>query len=429
MPSLIDKILNKGSKLQPKSSPQPTSQQYQAAILEKQRRDLGYSQGTSDYVTGLQNGTATMNDPEILAKVLSGPAPKGTEEEDPLLALLASLGGGGGGGGGYNLGGELDAIAQAYQIRLDELNRQKDAGSTEITAARTAADTGIKARQADNQAESGKINQSVMDSYAAALQRSQNEAASLATELQRQGVDPSRLAPGTTQAQSYLTQTRDAQSALQQRMAQTANDSMTARNQNMDLIAQGAQGQLTNNYAAIKMQMDLQRQQQEAAAQAAAAAAAARSGGSSDPFTQAMNQLKLQDLYQKVNGIDPAGEKADPKGYLAVNGEYDTRLLSGGSMASKAALAAATAGGNVHSTLNSLLSSKDALGNEVLNDGVYDSAVGLLARSKGSQQNMAQYGESPQYQQFSSARDLLAKARSARTGANKAVKSLTFRNR
>lgn len=403
----------------PSMPPLPTAEQYQKAVLAKQRRDLGYTEDTDAYVTSLQNGTGSMIAPTGMAP--QAPAPE--EELDPfsqfMMSLAQSRGGGGGGGGGYNLGAEMQAIADAYNARLGEADRQRGAGETEITAARTAADEGIKKRQADNQAENATINKSVMDSYAQALARSQQESATLAAELQRQGIDPSKLAPGTTQASSYLTQARDAQSALQQRMGQVAGDSMAARNANMDLIALGARGNLANSYAQVKMQLDLERAQQEAAARAAAAAAAARGGGggSVDPLTQMKKELEVQKLYNEVNGLGPVSQ-AD---FMKQNGKYALGALAPGTVEYTAA-AAANQGGNADSVLNNLLTSRmdngDGSFSNQLNKSAYASSYAALQRASQAQRDVAQAGWSP----------LIAQQRGYSRAKN-AISKLNFRSR
>lgn len=353
------------------------------------------------------------------------------EQQDPFQAFLDQFdgGGGGAGGGGSNLGGELSAIAQAYQTQLDELNRQRDAGSTEITASRTAADQAITKRQADNTQQSTEINNSIMGNYSAALERQSKEAAALAAELQRFGVDPSKIAPGTTQSASYVSQARDAQSALQSRLGQVANDAMSSRNQNLDLIAQGAQGTLTNNYAQVKMQMDLARQQQEAAA----AAAARSSGGSgSSGLDQAMQMLKLQDLYQNVTGTGPTSS-AD---FLKQNGQYDLSVLQPGS----AAYIAAVSGGSPDSVLKNLYTTQGAMtdnaGNPILDSSGspkigdvfdakgYSSAYQDLARAMSSQRAVAN-GDTSQRVQYK----VSSKVNDATTKLKNAVAKITFRNR
>lgn len=307
---------------------------------------------------------ALLNDPTMQAFLagLNQPQPEG---EDPLTALLNSLGaggsGGGGGGSGYDLNGALGGIAQAYQTRLDEMIRQRDAGDTEIGAAKKAATDTITARQADQAKVSSGINDSILMNYSKAHDSLNTEGAALAAELQKFGVDPSKIAPTITQSQGYLGQAKEAQSALSQRMQQIAADSMASRNSNVDLVAQGATGELANNYAQVKMSMDLQRMQEEAQVrQQAAAAARSGGGGGSDPIDQATKMLKLQGLYQDVTGTGPVNE-AD---FLKQNGQYDTELLDPNS----GAYVAAMSGGNPDGTLRNFYTSDQVLGYK--DDGV-----------------------------------------------------------
>lgn len=374
-------------------------------------------------------GPMNYNDP-LSADIANIQAQNGTQgaadaaAADPFAEWLSQYGtaggGGGGGGGGYNLGGELGAIAEAYNTRLAELDRQRQAGDTEIGAARKASDEAIKGRSADNQAQSAQINQSIMANYAAALQRQQNESAALAAELQRQGVDPSRLAPGTTQSASYVQQMRDAQGALQQRMGQVQGDALSARNANMDLIAQGATGVLANNYASTKMQMDLQRQAQEDAARQAAAAAAARGGGGSskDPMEAAMDELKLRNEFNKLTGNEPISASD----FLKQNGNYALGVLQPGTPAYIAA-SAANQGGNVDSVLRNLYTSSeyDPLAGkdvETFNASGYGQAYDRLSLAKNAQRQVASQGYSP-----------LIGANRFSTQARNALSKLNFRTR
>lgn len=364
-----------------------------------------------------QLNAALLQDPQMQAFLagLNQPQP---EAQDPLSALLqqfSDAGSGSGGGSGYDLGGELNGIAAAYQARLDEMNRQRDAGNTEIGAARQAASDTITKRQADQAQVSTGINDSILLNYSKALEAQRAEAAKLASELGRFGVDPSRLAPMTTQQSGYLQQAQQAQSALSQRMQQIANESLGNRNSNMDLIAQGATGQLTNNYSAMRMQLDQQRAQQEAQARQQAAAAAARGGSSSDPISQATKYLQLQKLYNDVNGLDPT-TAAD---YLKQNGQYDMGILdpNGGAFA-----AVNSGASNLDTVLRDYYTSDvpDGAGgtSKVFNDQAYQQAYQQLARSKASQQALAAQGWSPQRAAYRTA-----------TKAKTALKALTFKGR
>ena len=205
---------------------------------------------------------------------------------------------GGGGGGGYNLSGEMGSIGQAYQTRLDELNRQRDVGGAQITAAQKMGAEGISKKMAESAASQTTTNDAIKASYANALQQSRDRGAAMAAELQKLGVDPSRLMAGQAVDQSGLERAGLAQGNYSQRMGQIANDSMSSRQQSLDLISAGAQGQLTNNYSQTVMRMDLQRQQQEAAARQQAAASA---GKPKSAIEQATEVLKLQALYDDVN--------------------------------------------------------------------------------------------------------------------------------
>ena len=215
-----------------------------------------------------------------------------------------------GGGPGVGDGGQATALAQIaeqYKSQLGELDRQNTTGGAEIDKARGDARTAIDARQADNTKVNADMNTAIQADYAAAMRATQDEAAKLAAELQKFGVDPSRIAPGTSQSASYLEQQRAAQGTLQTRMGQISNDALSARQSNADLIQQGARGQLSNNYSAMRMQLDQQRAASEASARQQAAAR--RSGGGGDDL---MTQLKLENqmldnalLEKKLNGDGP----------------------------------------------------------------------------------------------------------------------------
>lgn len=368
---------------------------------------------------------AMFTPPPLAAPVAGdGAAAADAAATDPFADWLSQYGttdgGGGGGGGGYDLNGAMAALTEAYNTRLAELDRQRQAGDTEIASARKASDEAIKGRAADNQQQSAAINQSIMANYAAALQRQQQESAALAAELQRQGIDPSRLAPGTTQSASYVQQMRDAQGALQQRMGQVQGDALNARNANMDLIAQGATGVLANNYAATRMQMDLQRQAQEEQLRQQAAAAAARGGGggSSNPLKAAKDELELRKLFNELTGNEPVSASD----FLKQNGNYAPGALQAGSPAYIAAMAANN-GGNVDSVLRNLFTSSDvdpATGKnvETFNASGYGTAYDQLALAKRAQQQVATQGYSP----IIGARNLQSKTKNA-------LSKLNFRTR
>ena len=262
-------------------------------------------------------------------------------------------------GGGYNLGGEMNSIAQGYQTRLDELNRQRDAGGVQLAGALQTGRGNLAKRVTDNTAENDKTNSAIQASYAQAMQRQQSESAAMVAELKKMGIDPSRLAPAAAQAASFLEQSGLAQGALTQRMGQISNDTLNARQQSLDLIDTGAQGQLTNNYSQAKMRMDLQRQAQEDQARQASAAAAARAPSE---FEQAMNKLKYQEAYNKANGIDPS----NPSGIV---GTYDLSVLQPGTAAYNVASSGSK---NIEADLRRYFTRKipatDAQGNEVRRD-------------------------------------------------------------
>lgn len=250
--------------------------------------------------TGDQN---TVNDKEWLARLGAGDAGSQGGLGDFLSQFQDQ-----GGGGGYNLSGEMGSIGQAYQTRLDELNRQRDVGGAQITAAQKMGAEGISKKMAESAASQTTTNDAIKASYANALQQSRDRGAAMAAELQRLGVDPSRLMAGQAVDQSGLERAGLAQGNYSQRMGQIANDSMSSRQQSLDLISAGAQGQLTNNYSQTVMRMDLQRQEQEAAARQQAAASA---GKPKSAIEQATEALKLQALYNDVNKADSSGSKYD----------------------------------------------------------------------------------------------------------------------
>lgn len=329
-------------------------------------------------------------------------------QANPLDEFLSQFGSdtSGGGGSGYNLQGELGNIAQTYQTMLDNLIGQRDRGATAIDESAKTASTEIGARATDNASEAQRLNQQVIASYSQALQQSRDEASKLSAELERMGITPNKLAPATAQAQGYLGQAQAAQTALGDRMQQIASQALSGRQANSALVAQGAQGQLTNNYSAMKSQLDLQRQQQEAQAQAAARAAAASASKGSDPLTQATKYLNLQKLYNDVNGI--GGQSAAD--YLKENGQFDTSMLEPGTGAFAAASSGAS---NYDSVLRDYYKINgiqqpvtDAQGNPItdasgqpeytsyFDQQAYDNAVAQLAAARSSQQQKAKTGYS-----------------------------------
>jgi len=289
-------------------------------------------------------------------------------------------------GGGYNLGGEMNSIAQGYQTRLDELNRQRDAGGVQLAGALQTGRGNLAKRVTDNTAENDKTNSAIQASYAQAMERQRNESAAMVAELKKMGIDPSRLAPAATQAASFLEQSGLAQGALTQRMGQISNDTLNARQQSLDLIDTGAQGQLTNNYSRAKMQMDLQRQAQEDQARQASAAAAARAPSE---FEQAMNELKYEELYNKTKGINPSNRSG-------LTGDYDISMLSPGTPAYNVVNSGSK---NVEADLRKYYTNKvengtDDNGNtkyvELLDQNGYDQAMSLIGQSANSQRLLKQ---------------------------------------
>ena len=263
------------------------------------------------------------NDPEWLARMGAGAAGSQGTLADFLSQFQDS-----GGGGGYNLSGEMGSIGQAYQTRLDELNRQRDVGGAQITAAQKMGAEGISKKMAESAASQTTTNDAIKASYANALQQSRDRGAAMAAELQKLGVDPSRLMAGQAVDQSGLERAGLAQGNYSQRMGQIANDSMSSRQQSLDLISAGAQGQLTNNYSQTVMRMDLQRQQQEAAARQQAAASA---GKPKSAIEQATEALKLQALYNDVNKAPGSTDssKYDLSQFERTSPEY-AAAISGG---------------------------------------------------------------------------------------------------
>jgi hypothetical protein len=385
-----------------RSSPQPTRAQYDAAVARKAQEDL--QRGAIAY--GAMFTPPALPRPQATAGASTDPAedkmPQGWTLDD-LLALDSEDGG----GGGVNLGGLLASIADAYTTRLAELDRQKGEGEGIINDSSAKAQADIKARQADNTTQQDALNARIQQQYADALARRQAENQALTAELSKFGVDPARLMPGTMGGNAAMEQMRSAQSDLQTRMGQIANDSMSARAATSDLIAQGARGQLANGYAAMRMQMDLQRQQQEAEARQQAASAGRSSGGGS-ALDRLSKAVTVKEKLDKLNGDET--KDASP---------YDMEMLKPGS----GAYAAAVNGGKPDDVLRKYftVTAYDDEGNkrEEFDYNGYDAAYRDLENARASRAALNAQGYSPQR----------ASLRLAASGYGNVLSKLSFNGR